>query len=248
LNKDGYLAFVHPSGWRKPNKEKGKYVGLYELMTQKNQMLYLEIHSKKDGWKIFNCGTRFDYYVIQCKERKNTTCIVDEEGIEHNIDLLKWKWLPNSHFSLVEQLLAGEKEEKCPIIYSRSSYGTDKAHMSREKCEEFIYPCIHSTLKNSIRYYYSNTNQHGHFGIPKIIFGESGIFEPILDIKGEYGMTHCAMAIEIKTREEGEKIKKALMTKEFAQLIKSCCFSSFRIDWKMFHDFKYSFFEAFSIK
>jgi hypothetical protein len=234
IHKDGYLLFVHPSGWRKPNTEKGRYIGLYELMTKENQMQYLEIHNKKDGWKIFDCGTRFDVYLIQCKERNENTKINDEDGNEYNIDLLKWKWLPNSKFSLIEKFLANENEEKCPIIYSRTSYGTDKQHMSEEKTEEYKYPCIHSTLKNSVRYYYSKTNKNGHFGISKVIFGESGIFQPILDVNGEYGMTHCAMAIEIKTKEEGEKIIKVLTSKEFGELIKSCCFSSFRIDWKMF--------------
>jgi hypothetical protein len=245
LNNEGFLLFVHPSGWRKPNTDKGRYVGLYDLMTKYNQMHYLEIHSKKDGWKIFNCGTRFDVYLIQCKERNENTKIIDELGIEHNIDLSLWKWLPNSNFSLINKILAGDNDEKCPIIYSRTSYGTDKSHMSPEKSEEFKYPCIHSTLKNSVRYYYSKTNKNGHFGVAKIIFGESGIFQPIVDINGDYGITHCAMGIEIKTKEEGEKIIKALTSKEFGELIKSSCFSSFRIDWKMFTYFHKNFWEFF---
>jgi len=35
------------------------------LMTKENQMLYLEIHGIKDGQKVFNCGTRYDWYLIQ---------------------------------------------------------------------------------------------------------------------------------------------------------------------------------------
>lgn len=35
IKKNGYLLFVHPSGWRKPNTVKGKFYGLYELMTKK---------------------------------------------------------------------------------------------------------------------------------------------------------------------------------------------------------------------
>lgn len=65
LLPNGYLLFVHPSGWRKPNTEKGKFFGLYELMTKQNQMLYLEIHGIKDGQKTFKCGTRYDWYVIE---------------------------------------------------------------------------------------------------------------------------------------------------------------------------------------
>ena len=65
LFKNGLLIFIHPSGWRKPESEKSKYKGLFKLMTQDNQMLYLEIHGTKDGMKIFNCGTRYDWYIIK---------------------------------------------------------------------------------------------------------------------------------------------------------------------------------------
>ena len=49
LIQGGYLLFVHPPGWRKPNTERGKFYGLFDLMTKENQMLYLEIHDSK-GW------------------------------------------------------------------------------------------------------------------------------------------------------------------------------------------------------
>jgi hypothetical protein len=60
LNPNGYLLYVHPPGWRKPSTKKGKFYGLYELMTCRNQMLYLSIHGIKDGRQTFNCGTRYD--------------------------------------------------------------------------------------------------------------------------------------------------------------------------------------------
>jgi len=78
-----------------------------------------------------------------------------------------------------------------------------------------------------------------------VIFGESGIFEPILDVEGNYGVTHCAMAIAITDLEEGEKIVAALKSDKFDDLIQSCCFSSFRIDWRIFLDFKREFYLEF---
>jgi hypothetical protein len=62
LLPNGYLLFVHPPGWRKPNTEKGRFTKLFDLMEKQNQMLYLEIHGIKDGQKVFNCGTRYDWY------------------------------------------------------------------------------------------------------------------------------------------------------------------------------------------
>ena len=133
-------------------------------------------------------------------------------------------------------------------MYSRSSYGTDKSWMSSLKNDQlgFVYPCVHSTLKGGIvRYYYSKFNNKGFFGDSKVIFGESGIFEPILDIYGTYAMTHCAMAISFSGLEEGIKIIQALKSEKFDKLIQSCCFSSFRIDWRMFIDFKRDFYLEF---
>jgi hypothetical protein len=68
LDDNGYLVYVHPSGWRKPQSEKSKFRGLLTLMTHDNQMLYLEMHNAKDGLKTFNEGTRYDWNVIQKEE------------------------------------------------------------------------------------------------------------------------------------------------------------------------------------
>ena len=81
--------------------------------------------------------------------------------------------------------------------------------MSKTKTEEFCYPCIHSTPKSGVRYMYSKVNDKGHFGVPKVIFGESGINNSVIDKDGIYGMTHGAMAIEITSNEELQ-IKKIL--------------------------------------
>ena len=257
----GYLAYVHPPLWRKPFfTNKKTYVKIFDLMTKTNKMIYLSINGKKDGWATFNCGTRFDHYLIQKSMYPNTKdtqngnglLVYDEDGNINYIDLSHWNWLPSKNFDLVSSVLVKdcEVEERCPILYSRSFYGTDKSWMSPTLNEEngkgFIHPCIHSTLKGGVtRYYYSKLNNRGFFGVPKVIFGESGIFEPILDIDGIYGMTHCAMAIEISGLEEGKKVVAALKSEKFGELIKSCCFSSFRIDWRMFIDFRRDFYLEF---
>ena len=309
IKPGGYLVYVHPPLWRKPFfTNKKTYDKIFDLMTKQNFMHYLSINGKKEGINIFNCGTRFDWYLISKpnvekggaktspnsldsfispsplnsdlaplspsplnsdlaplspsplnsdltppfskveKVEKVKTNVDDEDGIIHYLDLTKYNWLPSKNYDLVSSVLAINNEEKCPIMYSRSFYGTDKSWMSPQKNEKlgFIYPCIHSTLKGGItRYYYSKFCNKGHFSISKVIFGESGIFEPILDINGEYGMTHCAMAIEISNMEEGEKIVKALKSEKFHKLIESCYFSSFRIDWRMFIDFKKDFYLLF---
>ena len=71
LNKNGYLVYVHPSSWRKPNTVRSRNFGLYKLMTKNNTILYLEIHDSKDGLKTFKAGTRYDWYVIKRAKNNN---------------------------------------------------------------------------------------------------------------------------------------------------------------------------------
>jgi len=244
LINDGYLCFVHPNGWRKPNTEKGKFYGLFDKMVKDNTMLYLEIHDTKDGMKQFNCGTRYDWYILQRKKNKNyKTKILDQNNILYEINLHKYNWLANCKLELINKLIANDKEEKCKILYSRNNYGADKKWISKIKTEEFKYPVVHSTPKDGPRYVWSNRNDNGFYGIKKVIFGDSGINNPIIDINGKYAMTQHAMAIIVDDVEEGKKVSKILCSKIFEEILKACLWSSFAIEWSMFRDFKRNFYE-----
>ena len=116
-------------------------------------------------------------------------------------------------------------------------------HTSTKKQGDFKYPLIHSTPKSGVRYYYSNTKDKGHFKIPKIIFGESGISEVIIDLDGKYGMTESAMAIEVKNETESKKLKKVLESNEFQDILNACSWSNFRIDWRLFAYMKNDFYK-----
>jgi hypothetical protein len=243
LNKNGYLCFVHPSGWRKPPSEKARYDGLFDLMTRENQMLYLEIHDTKDGMRVFKKGTRYDWYVIQKKKSNEETIVVDEKSNIINMYLKEWLWLPNYNFNQVKKLLAKEREDTVNILFSASIYETRKKWMSKKETEEFKYKCIHSTPQQGVRYYYSKVDK-GHFGIPKVIFGDSGIYNAIVDSTGEYCMTQHAIAI-VDDIENLEYIKQALETDSFKDILKACLFGNFQIDWRLFTYFKKDFWKEF---
>ena len=245
INDGRYLCFVHPPGWRKPESEKSKFKGLFEFMVKDNQMMYLEIHGIKDGQKTFNCGTRYDWYIIEKKQRYMDTIILDEEGKNAILNMNKFYWLPNSNINVIQKLLAEANGKKCQIIYSVSSYETRKKYTSKTQNDEFKYPLIHSTPKSGIRYMYSSVDDKGHFGISKVIFGESGINHVIIDIEGEYGMTQGAMGIQIENETEGENLKQALLSKAFNILLKSCMWGNFRIDWRLFTYFRKDFWKDF---
>ena len=243
--EEGYLLFVHPPGWRKPNTEKGKFHKLYDLMAKQNQMTYLSIHGIKDGQQTFKCGTRYDWYVIERKKQYKKTQIKDEKGNLLDVDMPAFEWMPNYNIDIIHKILAKEGEEKCEIIQSMSAYEPRKKWMSKEKTGEYKFPCIHSITVRGPVYKYSRLNNKGHFGISKVIFGDSGINEPIIDINGDYGMTQHSMAIKINNMNEGILIHKSLKSDKMKDFIKSCLYSSFAIDWNIFKDMKKDFWKEF---
>ena len=59
-------------------------------------------------------------------------------------------------------------------------------------------------------------------------------------------MTQDSFAIIIDSKEEGDNILKVLISQEFKKILKeSCSWSNFRIDWRLFLNFKKSFYKIF---
>ena len=234
LIKNGYLLFVNPALWRKPISEKSPIKGLFKIMVIENTMLYLEIHDTKDGMKIFGCGTRYDWYLIQKTNINFKTEIIDENNNNNKLNLKKIKcnWIPNTMFNLWQKII--NKNDKLKILYSRSNYGNDKKWMSREVKNDYKYKCVLSTPLEGIRYMYSTHKNNGHFNIKKVIFGETGTANAFYDKNGDYGLTDGAMAIIENDPIEANNILKCLKSKTFLLFLKACSWSNYRIEWNMF--------------
>lgn len=250
LKPDAYLLFVHPALWRKPPSDRA--MTLFDMMTHRNHMIYLEIHSKPDGKRDFNVQTRYDFYLIQKRRPApgvDMTQVKDQIGSMHTIDLSRWQFLPNHSFELIEPLLT-EKPQPHSVIFSRTQYGTDKPCVG-ETNQPGSIPLIHSTPRDGPRILWSSLSKEScpgcvpMIGVPKVIFGESGIHNVIIDLKGEYGITQCAIALKIPTpiETEGLLMKQALESEAFARILNAMSFSNFRIDWRMFLYFKPDFYK-----
>jgi len=161
------------------------------------------------------------------------------------VNMKDFNFLPNLNIANVKKLFPKTDNNTCDlgacILYERSAYGSDKVWVSENKGANFKYPLIHSTTQKGPRIMYSKTNGNGFFGIPKVIFGESGINEPVIDFEGEYGMTQGAMALSIKNRSDGEKLVKFLKSNFFKNIRTACSWGGFRIDWRLFTYFKEDF-------
>ena len=249
LKTDSYLNFVHPSSWRKPESESSKTSGLFNEMAHNNHLIYLEIHDTSDGNKIFGVGTRYDWYVIKKQKNNSITEIKDQQGIMHKINLNDWNFLPNSNIELIKTLLSDKMEDY--VIYSRNQFGTDKPWTSETKIADFSYPLINSTPSTGPRYYFSSTktpevnNFIPMFGIKKVIFGESGINDVIIDESGKYGLTQGAIGLKIHNETDGNMLKVALESDKFKTVLNAMSFGNFRIDWRMFKYFKPDFYKRF---
>jgi hypothetical protein len=264
LKSDGLLVFVHPPSWRKPEfnegRKKSKNAGMFDLMAHQNQLIYLEIHDAKDGLKIFKAATRYDFYVIKKGEAVNESIIKDMLGNDISVDLRDFNFLPNFNIKNVQKLFPKKGEESCElgknynqkthtyenlpcVLFERSAYGTDKSWVSPTKTGKFKYPLIHTTPKDGPKFYYSKTNNNGMFGIPKVVFGESGINDPVIDITGEYGLTQGAIGLIVKSKKEAENVKTFLQSNFFKNILSACMWGNFRIDWRLFTYFSRNFWD-----
>jgi hypothetical protein len=207
-------------------------------------MIYLEMHESKDGMKTFNCGTKYDWYIINIKNTiNNNTEVIDEKKNKHLLNLKNYSFLPNSNIELFNKIYS-KNSDITNILYSRSSYGSDKKWVSKLKNDNYKYTIIHSTTKAGCRYLYSNTNDNGFYGIKKVIFGDSGINEPIIDNNGDLLLSEHAMGIPIINNNEKE-IYECIKSDKFKDFIKSCMWSNFQIDWRLFTYLKKNFYIEF---
>jgi len=214
LSENGYMVMVHPTGWRNVD---GIYKNVQKLLKSR-EILYLKMHTFKDGYDTFGAKINFDYYCLRNSENKNyLTNIICEDNTKYLVDISKMEFIPSENIDDVYSLVAKNNEERVNIIYSRTIYGNDKLHMSKIKTQDNNLPCVYTVRCNNEPTFFWSSLNNGHFGIPKIIWGNgaSGI---CVDKKGEYGIMNFACAITDDI-ENLENIKKAMQSEKFIKKI-----------------------------
>lgn len=211
----GYLVAVHPDGWRNI----GTMFSDVRNILRSKQLLFLEVHNTDDGIKTFGANTTYDFYCLHNVQNSMFTKIKCMDGTTQTVDILKMEFIPNGMFKEFEKLLAKDGEEKVQILHSFSDYETRKPHVSKEQNEEFKYPVVYVTYKDgSVNFMYSNTQEKGHFGTPKVIWSNGGATTPIIDGKGDYALTQFSYAI-VDEPKNLPFIQKAMLTPEFMKLM-----------------------------
>lgn len=240
VNNNGYMCFVHPSGWRKPQIN-SNYQNLFNLMVKENHMIYLEMHNIKDGYKTFNCGTRYDWYVIQYVNSKHKllTEIIDEIGIKHEINLNKYDFLPNYNFDLIDKLLHKNIFEKC--IITRGNMRSDSNIINKDLSDIYKYRVIHAINIDKVRMLYSSIPSNNHY-MRKVIFSRGSVYNCFIDDIGEYSCSEYSCGLLYDNIDEAIKIKKCLDSKAFKAILNTCNWSLYGIDWRLFTYFRKDFY------
>ena len=226
LTKSGYLLYIHPPNWRKPENEIFEKIKKYNLIS-------LNILTEKEGIKYFKCSTKADYYLLQ-KIKYNGKTIVNNK---HQLNINNIMFIPNENFQLFEKL-NGINNIVCP----NTSYSSDMKWMKDDKKLKYKY--ILSKNSKEIKYKYSNDSKNFN-GIKKVIISCGRYPYPINDYNGDYGLSCYNFGIVIDNKEEGENIIKCFETEKFKDLLKNNKWGSYNIEWRMFKYFKKDFWKEF---
>ena len=233
----GYLLYVTPSLWRQADHP------LQAIMKQ-NQIEYLEIHAESDGVKTFKCNTRYDWYLITKTPYASPTTILTQRGETVEKDLRTMSFIPNYNFDLIERLTCGDL--KVDMLYSRSSYASDKKWTSKIETDEFKYPVAYSVNRaHQAKFIWSNINSTpGHYKTKKVIFG-SGATGFIIDRLGDYACCEWCTGI-IDDDENLDNIRNALESNSFKkEVVLATAVSKAEINRKILKYFNKDFWKEF---
>jgi hypothetical protein len=242
LVEGGYLVAVHPSGWRNVD---GFFKDVQILLRSK-QIIYLEIHNIPDGLKTFGAETRYDFYCLHNVPNTMFTKIKCQDGTIERADLSKMEFIPSGMYKMFEKLIAKSNEEPVKIL-ADSSYHTQRPHLNKLQDEEFKYPVICRVYKgDTLDFWYTNTNEKGHFGIPKLVWSDGRVISvgSYVDEDGEYAINQYQFAI-VDTPENLPRIKQAFDHKDFRALMENCAVSNLCINRKAIALFRKDFWKEF---
>lgn len=133
MNKGGYLLYVHPCNWRKPNHKVGNIMKKYDIH-------YIKIYDIKNTFKLFNCNVRVDWYLLQKLSNNMETLIVDDMNTTYYINIKDKHFIPNNMINIIIKV-SSKDIHKLNIIRSHKII-SNSSKLKEEKCETFKYPVL----------------------------------------------------------------------------------------------------------
>ena len=246
LEKNGYLVFVHPPGWR---DLKGLYKNIFDLF-QERDLQHLTMRTFEDGAKTFaGARTNFDYYCLKNSlTRKNKTKINDIDRNEYEINLNNYNFIPSGKFKEISKLVASNPNDRVNLIWGSFYHTQNNPNVKETPSKEFKYNVVYTiTQERGIKCWYSNEKNTRMF-VPKVIWSNGTATYPIIDAKGEYGLTQFSYGIHDESKNL-EYIKNAMNDPKFIDLMRYVEFGlAHKYSKKIIETFKKDFWKEFDYK
>lgn len=224
LEKNGYLVFVHPSNWRKPEDKTGEIMNKYNVK-------FIKIYDIHQTMNIFKCNLRVDWYVLQkIKTSNNITIIVDDKNKVYNINTNNKPFIPNNNLTLIYKLL----DIDCPklnIIRSHKIISNSKKLLeSATNTHKFKVLTNLNSKERKIKY--TDTPLEDVYDKPKVLMSYSLNLYPFYDT--EISPTEHVFYQLVDNEEEGAKLISYLESKLFKLVMKSLKMIGYQTDHKVF--------------
>jgi hypothetical protein len=223
LKKDGYLLFIMPIGWFKPDR-----TGLYQRMLS-HQIHKMRIIFNSDAKKIFGGSGEINvaYFLLENKQPTQPTQIVD---IYNNKDSMQLK--SDSILSLAYNSIFIKVQNKCLLFKDSEGYYTSA--IATDKCKAGKNKQVHRITNDGDITYIKTDITHQKQNVPKIILNGAKYPRFLYDEDGEYGVigTHQHYFIG----EDLDKTEKYFKTNLSALLLANIKYDMKYIDPKYYPD------------
>lgn len=195
LEKNGYLLFVHPPGYRKNIKLKGTNLNLNNIYTSYD-IKFIKMYNMNNTNKIFNVIMNVDYFLIKKQKIKNKTEIIDTLGNKELVKIKKDDFIPNFGFNILQKLkLLVNKYGNIKIYNTSELHATnrlsDGTYLKNNKGK---YKNIHLIREND-KLIYKSKKKHTFYDKKKIFINCLGKNYVFYDNKGEFGATEQQLLI-----------------------------------------------------
>jgi hypothetical protein len=226
LKKNGYLVFVHPALWRKPDNK------MHDKMFS-TQIHYLSIHNKIEGNKVFGATTRFDYYLLENIPTYKTSHVVFEDKKEYDILITReLPFIPNFGWSIFEKIFKKLKNNGI-MTMGDSDCHTSRKYVSKVKSDEYKYCQLNSISKTKGKTFCYSTKPHKFQFEKKVLFSDGETIVPFYD-DGQLGVTQGGLYIFVNDEINGKKLIDYLNTNLIVYLIKATKWSNFQTSKQLF--------------
>jgi len=177
LKEEGYLLFIVPIGWFKPDR-----TGIYQRMLS-HQIHKMRIIFNSDAKKIFGGSGEANvaYFLLENKPPTKPTQIID---IYNNTDIIQLK--PDSILSLAYNSIFIKIQNKSVLFKDSEDYYTTS--ISSAKCKAGKHKQVHRITNDGDITYIKTDMIHPKQTVPKIILSGAKFPRFLYDKTGEYGI------------------------------------------------------------